>query len=140
MMPVAARCLALFAVLTLAAGCIHYPTVDEAGSTRIRPENARAVRHEDGAAVYVDLHSTGKFGDALVGAQTALAREARLVDATGAVVERVEVPGLGILPLRPGAPHVRIAGLNRALHRGEAIIVTLLLEKTGKLGVIAVVE
>jgi copper(I)-binding protein len=134
------RRLALVALLALAAGCIHYPTVDEAGSPRIRPENARAVRQPDGLAFYVDLHSTGKFGDVIVGAQAAMAREARLVDGAGAAVQRVEVPGMSVFPLREGAPHVRLAGLTRALNTGEVIIVTLVLEKTGKLGVVTVVE
>jgi copper(I)-binding protein len=132
---------ALAVLLVLAAGCIHYPTVQEAGSPRIRPENGRVVRQtDDGLAFYVDLHSTGKFGDVIVGAQTTMARDARLVDGAGSTVQRVEIPGLSVFPLREGATHVRLGGLSRSLQRGEVIIVTLVLEKTGKLGVVTVVE
>lgn len=135
------RRVALVALVVLAAGCIHYPTIEEAGSPRIRPENARVVRQtDDGLAFYVDLHSTGKFGDVIVGAQTPMARDARLVDGAGSTVQRVEIPGMTVFPLREGASHVRLGGLSRPLQRGEQIIVTLVLEKMGKLGVVTVVE
>jgi copper(I)-binding protein len=139
-MGIAVRSVALLALLALAGGCVHYPKVEEAGSPHIRPENARAVRQADGLAVYVDLRSSGKFGDVITGAQTPVAREAKLVDASGAAVQRVEVPGYGVLPLKPGAPHVVLSGLTRAVSRGEVFIVTLLLEKSGRLGVVTVVE
>ncbi|MBI2206366.1 MAG: copper chaperone PCu(A)C [Candidatus Rokubacteria bacterium] len=135
----ALRGLAVLAVIALCAGCIHYPTVEEAGNARIQPQNGRVVRDADGSArFYVDLHSTGKFGDVLTGVNMALAREARLVDAAGG--DRLEVPGITLVALRPGGPHVRVDGLTRALVPGEVVIVTLVFEKNGNIGVVSVVE
>ena len=134
------RSLALVMLLAAVTGCVHYPRVDEAGSPRIRPENGRAVRQADGLAIYVDLHSSGKFGDVITGAQSEVARQARVVDGGGTEMPRVEIPGEGVLPLRPGAPHVQLSGLTRDLTKGESIIVTLVLEKSGRLGVVTVVE
>lgn len=135
----ALRGLALLAVIALGGGCTHYPTVEEAGNARIQPQNGRVVRDADGTArFYVELHSTGKFGDVLTGASMALARQARLVDATSG--DRLEVPGISVVALRPGGPHVRVDGLTRALVPGEVVIVTLVFEKTGNIGVVSVVE
>lgn len=135
----ALRGIAVLAVIALGAGCTHYPTVEEAGNTRLRPQNGRVVRDPDGSArFYVDLHSTGKFGDVLTGASMPLARETRLVDV--AAGDRLEIPGLTLVALRPGGPHVRVSGLSRALQPGEVVIVTLVFEKTGSLGVVSVVE
>lgn len=135
----ALRGVALLAVIAVGAGCIHYPTVEEAGNARIQPQNGRVVRDTDGTArFYVELHSTGKFGDVLTGASMALARQARLVDATSG--DRLEVPGISVVALRPGGPHVRVDGLTRALVPGEVVIVTLVFEKTGNIGVVSVVE
>jgi len=126
--------------MALVAGCVHYPTVEDAGGPRIRPENGRAARAADGVNVYLDLHSTGKYGDVLMGAQSTVAGEAKLVDQSGAVLERLEIPGVAVVPLRPNGPHVRLSNLTRQLNAGEVIIVTLRFQKTGNLGVLTVVE
>ena len=135
-----ARVVVFAAVVGLLAGCVNYPKITDIGGTRIRPEHARLVRQADGAALYVDLHSTGKFGDVIVGAGAPVARQARLVDETGAEVKRIEVPGIAVVALQPGSPHVQLSGLTRPLATGETVVVTLTFEKTGHLGVVSVVE
>ena len=131
--------LALLLGVVLLAGCVYYPTVEDIGGVRIRPENGRAVRRADGLAVYVDLASTGKFGDALVGVATPVGK-AQLVDASGAPLTRLEVPGAATVPLTLEGPHVRLTELTRAVVPGEVIIVTLVFEKSGQLGVVTRVE
>jgi copper(I)-binding protein len=119
---------------------VTYPAITEIGGPRIRPENGRLVRQGDAAALYVDLHSTGKFGDVLTAATAPVASRAALVGDGTAPVDRIEIPGATTVALRPGGPHVRLDGLTRALAPGEVVIVTLVFEKTGNLGVISVVE
>ena len=98
------------------------------------------MREGDDAAFYVDLHSTGKFGDVLTAAQAPIASRAALVGDGTATVERIEIPGAATVLFRPGGPHVRLAGLTRALAPGEVVIITLVFEKTGNVGVVTVVE
>lgn len=126
--------------MALLAGCVTYPAITDIGGTRIRPENGRLVRQADGAALYVDLHSTGKYGDVLTSARAPVASRAALVGDGATAVERIEIPGAALVAFRPGGPHVRLAGLTRALAAGEVVIVTLVFEKTGSLGVVSVVE
>ena len=133
------RALAVVGVVLL-VGCVVYPNVTDIGGTRIRPERARLVREADGAALYVELHSTGKFGDVLTGARADVARAAALVDARGAAAKKLAIPGTAIVTFKPGGPFVRLSGLTRQLVAGESVIVTLVMEKTGNLGVVSVVE
>jgi hypothetical protein len=134
------RALALAALLLLAGGCVYFPSIEDIGGTRITPVNGRAVRRADGAAVYLELNSTGKFGDVVTGVSAAVARQARLVGGDGQALARFEVPGAATVALKPGGPHVVLSGLTRPLVAGETIIVTLMLEKSGGLGVVTVVE
>jgi copper(I)-binding protein len=134
------RALALVVAVLVAAGCVSYPSVTEIGGTRIRPERGRAVVQGDRAFFYVDLESTGKYGDVLTAVTTPLARQAVLVDPSGVPVERVEVPGTSVVAFAPGAHHVILAGFSRPLQKGEVIIVTLVFQKTGNLGVVTVVQ
>lgn len=117
------------------AGCVHYPSVEDIGGIRITPRNGRAVRQPDGALVSMELRSTGKFGDVLMSAFSPVAREAQLVPAG-----RLEVPGTTVVALTPPGPHLVLSGLTRPLVPGESIIVTLIFEKSGGIGVITVVE
>jgi copper(I)-binding protein len=119
----------------IAAGCVTYPSVEDIGGIRIVPRKGRAVRQGDGAVVYMELHSTGKFGDAVTTAYSPVAREAQLVPPG-----RMEVPGISVVTLEPAGPHVVLSGLTRDLVPGESIIVTLVFEKSGGIGVITVVE
>lgn len=130
----------LVAVVLVAGGCVYYPTVVDIGGPRILPANGRAVRQPNGARVYVELDSRGRFGDVITGVSAAVARQARLVDATGQPLARFEVPGVATLALKPDGPHVVLSDLTRPLVPGESIIVTLMFEKSGGLGIITVVE
>lgn len=122
------------------AGCVTYPAITDVGGTRIRPENGRLARQPDGAALYVDLHSTGKFGDVLTAVRAPVATRAVLVGPAATPVDRIEIPGASVVVFQPGGPHIRLADLTRALTPGEVVIVTLVFEKTGNLGVVSVVE
>jgi copper(I)-binding protein len=122
------------------AGCVVHPSLKDMGGPRIRPENGRAVRGGEGAAFYADIKSTGEFGDVLLAASSPIARRAILVDAAGAPVARLDVPGAATVPLHPAGPHVVLADLTRALAPGESIIVTLQFQKSGNIGVVTVVE
>jgi copper(I)-binding protein len=122
------------------AACVHYPTVAEVGGVQIRPANGRLVRQGDGAMLYADLHSTGKFGDTLTAARADVARDVRVVGADGAPVTAVDVPGSTIVLLRASGPHVQLRNLTRPLVPGETVVVTLTLAKIGHLGVLGVVE
>jgi len=131
--------LALGAALA-SAGCVHYPTVMEAGGTMVRPDKGRLIRQGAGAAVYFDLKSSGKYGDVITAVHTPAARQAQLVDGGGAPLSRVEVPGASVMRFTETGPHVVLSDLTQPLVAGDTIIVTLMLEKMGGLGVIAVVE
>jgi copper(I)-binding protein len=134
----AAAATLLVAVLLL-AGCVYYPTVEDVGGIRIRPQNGRAVRQPDGLAVYVDLASTGKYGDALVAVTTPVGK-GQVVDAAGVPLARLEVPGATVVPLTAQGAHVRVTELVRAIPPGEVILVTLVFERLGQVGVVTRVE
>ena len=127
-------------VVLACGGCGRYPGVTDAGGTMMRPDRGRVVVLGERAAVYFDLKSTGKFGDVITAVHTPVARQARLVDARGAPLERVEVPGAVVMKFTATGPHVVLSELTRPLLLGDTIIVTLVLEKIGGLGVIATVE
>ena len=137
-----ARALAAIAlgVAVVSSGCVHYPTVMEAGGTMVRPDKGRAVRQGSGAVVYFDLKSSGKYGDVITAVHTPVARQAQLVSGSGEPLTRVEVPGAAVMSFTPAGPHVVLSELTRPLELGDTVIVTLVLEKTGGLGVIATVE
>ena len=130
----------LAAVVLVASGCVYYPTVVDIGGPRILPANGRAVRQANGAVFYVELDSRGRFGDVITGVSATVARQARVVDASGQPVARFEIPGATTVAFRPGAAHVVLSDLTRPLVPGESIIVTLMFEKSGGLGIITVVE
>jgi copper(I)-binding protein len=139
---VTARAFAALAlgVALASGGCVHYPTVMEAGGTMVRPDKGRLVRQGEGAAVYFDLKSSGKYGDVITAVHTPVARQAQLVDRGGSPLSRVEVPGATVMRFTEAGPHVLLSDLTRPLVTGDTIIVTLVLEKMGGLGVIAIVE
>lgn len=126
--------------LVLLAGCVGYPMVTEVGGIRIQPANGRVVRQGAGAVFFADIDSTGKFDDAIMRVETPIARRAQLVDAAGAPLARLAVPGTTLVRLQAGGPRVVLGELTRELKPGEVVIVTLFFEKTGAIGVIAPVE
>jgi copper(I)-binding protein len=131
---------ALAVTLLLTAGCVNYPTVMDAGGTRLRPDKGRAVLKADTAMVYFDLKSTGKYGDVITAVYSPVAKQAALVDAGGDPLTRLTVPGSTTMSFKPEGPHVVLSDLTRALTPGETIIVTLIFEKSGGIGVITTVE
>jgi copper(I)-binding protein len=131
---------ALLLVLVI-AGCTYYPTVPDVGGIRIRPMNGRAVRTPAGLALYVDLESTGKYGDAVIGvAAPDVAKSAALRGPAGEPVARVEVPGTAIVRLAPQGVHIALSDLTRAVAAGDVVLVTLVFEKIGNVGAITRVE
>jgi copper(I)-binding protein len=126
----------------LAGGCTYYPTVQDMGGVRLRPEQGRAVRTANSpeAAVYFVLNSTGKYGDVLKAAESPLARKAELRGSDGSRISEIEVPGATVMAFPPGGPHIVLSDFTRPLEAGEVIIVTLHFEKSGPLGLITVVE
>mgnify|MGYP001558905917 CR=1 FL=1 len=133
------RRLGLLAVAAL-AGCVYYPTVTDVGGVRIVPERGRVVRQDAGALFFVDINSTGKFDDVLTGVETPIARRAQLVGPAGAPLARLLVPGTTLLRLQPGGQRVVLSDLTRELKPGEVVIVTLVFQKAGAIGVISPVE
>ena len=131
---------ALAVALLLTAGCVTYPTVMDVGGPRLRPDKGRAVRQAEGAVVYFDIKSTGKYGDVITAVYSPVARQAALVGAGGDPLSRFEVPGATTFSFAAGGPHVVLSELTRPLAAGETIIVTLVFEKSGGLGVITTVE
>lgn len=126
--------------LAALAGCVYYPTVTDVGGVRILPERGRVVREGTGALFYVDINSTGKFADTLVRVETPIARSAQLVGPSGAALSRLTVPGTTLVRLEPGGQRIVLSDLTRELKVGEVVIVTLVFEKTGALGVVSPVE
>ena len=134
------RAAALAVALLLVAGCVNYPTVMDVGGPRLRPDKGRAVRKPNGAVVYFDIKSTGKYGDVITAVYSPVAKNAALVGAGGDPLTRVEVPGATTFSFTAEGPHVVLSELTRPLAAGETIIVTLVFEKSGGLGVITTVE
>ena len=97
---------AALAGVIASGGCVHYPTVIEAGGTMIRPDKGRAVRQGPGAVVYFELKSSGKYGDVITAVHTPVARQAQLVSGSGEPLTRVEVPGAAVMSFTPTGPHV----------------------------------
>jgi copper(I)-binding protein len=132
---------AVLALTALAFGaCVYYPRVVDVGGVRIQPANGRVVRDGDHALFYADLNNTGKFGDTLTRAESPVAGRAELVGPAGTRLTRLEVPGEMLVRFEPGGRRIVLSELTRALEPGEVVIVTLVFEKTGALGVIASVE
>ena len=131
---------ALAALIVLATGCVHYPSVLDVGGVRLRTENGRAVREGERTRVVFDVVSTGKYGDVILGVSTPVAEEARLVDASGAQLARYEVPGAATVKFVADGPHVVLTGLQRPLVPRETFILTLQFDKSGGIGVVTVVE
>jgi copper(I)-binding protein len=134
------RAAVLAVALLLSAGCVSYPTVMDVGGPRLRPDKGRAVRQPNGAVVYFDIKSTGKYGDVITAVYSPVAKNAALVNAGGDPLMRFEIPGATTFKFTPEGPHVVLSELTRTLTPGETIIVTLIFEKSGGLGVITTVE
>jgi copper(I)-binding protein len=124
----------------LVSGCVYYPTVEDVGGVRLVPEHGRVVRNGDGALFFVDINSTGMFEDAIVRAETPIAKRTQLLTQTGEPLTRIPVPPTSVMRLYPGGERVALSELTRELKAGEVVIVTLYFEKSGALGVVSSVE
>ncbi len=131
---------AVLLVALALAGCVYYPTIPDIGGIRIRAENGRAVLRAPGLVVFADVVSTGKFGDALVGATTDVARRAVVLVPPGQPAGRIEVPGVTTVRLTPDGPHIVLSELTRDVRPGDVVLVTLEFEKVGRIGVPTRVE
>jgi len=132
--------LRVWAAVTMLGGCVYYPTVMDVGGTRVLPSKGRAVR--DGAILvfYCELQSVGKYGDTITGVTSPIARQAQIVDGAGAPLVKFEIPGETTIQFVPDGTRVVLSDLTRPVSPGETIIVTLLLQKAGGLGIVTVVE
>jgi copper(I)-binding protein len=122
------------------AGCTVYPVVTDTGGVHLQPRNGRLLVDGATATFFVELASTGLYGDVLYGADTPVARKSQLVGPTGEPLARLEIPGHAVVRLRADGPRIVLSDFTRPLVRGESVIVTLTLEKYRRLGVITVVE
>jgi Copper chaperone PCu(A)C len=121
-------------------GCVYYPTVEDVGGVRLVPEHGRIVRNGDGALFFVDINSTGMFEDALLRAETPIAKRTQLLAQTGELLTRIPVAPTSVMRLYPDGARVALSELTRELKTGEVVIVTLYFEKSGALGVVSPVE
>jgi Copper chaperone PCu(A)C len=121
-------------------GCVYYPTVEDVGGVRLVPEHGRIVRNGDGALFFVDINSTGMFEDALLRAETPIAKRTQLLAQTGELLTRIPVAPTSVMRLYPDGARVALSELTRELKSGEVVIVTLYFEKSGALGVVSPVE
>ena len=124
----------------LLGGCVYYPSVEDVGGVRLMPEHGRIVRNGDGALFFVDINSTGMFEDAIVRAETPIAKRTQLLTQTGEPLTRIPVPPTSVMRLYPDGARVALSELTRELKAGEVVIVTLYFEKSGALGVVSSVE
>jgi copper(I)-binding protein len=131
---------ALAALGLLLAGCVHYPTVMDTGGVRIRTENGRAVRQGADLVVTADIVSTGKYGDVIADVTTPVARQAQLVNGTGAALPRLEIPGATTVRFTADGAHIVLHDLQRPVERGETFVVTLMFQKSGGIGIVTLLE
>lgn len=125
--------------LTL-AGCTYYPTIRDTGGPRMEPKNGRLVRIPGGAVCYFDLESTGKYEDVLISAESVAARRVQLVASDGKPLNLMTIPGETRLVFGPAGPRITLADLTQPLTPGDGVIVTLIFSKSGRIGVVSVVE
>jgi copper(I)-binding protein len=130
----------LAVVALLLAGCTYYPTIRDTGGPRMEPKNGRLVRVQGGANCYFDLESTGKYEDTLLAAESQAARRVQIVADDGQPLPVLRVPGETRLVFGPGGPRITLAELTHPLTPGEGVIVTLVFAKSGRIGVVSVVE
>jgi len=133
------RTVLVLSALALGA-CVYYPSITEIGGIRIQPANGRLVRDGDRAGFYAELNNTGKFGDVLTRIETPVAGRAELVGPSGTPLGQLEVPGGELVRFEPDGRRIVLSALTRALQPGEVVIVTLVFEKSGAIGVVAAVE
>jgi hypothetical protein len=128
------------ALLVLLGGCVYYPTVGDIGGVHLLPERGRIVRNGDGALFFVDITNTGNSPDVLGRIEVPIAKRAQLVSQSGEPLALLTVPGASSVRLHSGGERVALSELTRELKAGEVVIVTLVFEKSGSIGVVSPVE
>ena len=139
--PAPGRRLALLALaVAFLSGCTYYPMIVDTGGVRMEPKNGRLVRTDGGAVCYFALHSTGKYGDQLLAAESPVATRVEIVAANGTPLGVLAVPGDTRIDFRPGGPRIVLSELTQPLTPGDGVIVMLVFQRFGRIGVISVVE
>ena len=130
-------------VLACAVGCtVSYPSVDQTGEPVIRPENGRVLHPAlagGSTVVYVEVVNQGGAGDMLLGVLSDVAGRAELRDHAGPL-GKVRIPPASTIALSSEGRHIELYDLRQPLQTGDVIIVTLLFEKSGAIGVISAVQ
>lgn len=134
------RPVALALLLVVLSGCTYFPSIRDTGGPRIEPKNGRIVRTEGGAICYFDLESTGGFGDTLLAAESRAARSVLIMTAAGAPSAAIPVLAESRLVFSPGGYRIALGELTQPLVAGDGIIVTLIFAKSGRIGLVSVVE
>jgi copper(I)-binding protein len=132
--------LLLLGTAALVAACTYFPSVLDVGGVRLQPERGRLVLQGGSAVLLVKVESTGKYGDTLTGADSALARHAELIGEAGTRVTQIEIPGATTFRMKENGPVVVLSDFTRPLSPGEVVIVTLRFVKSGAIGIVTVVE
>jgi copper(I)-binding protein len=128
------------ALLLLLGGCVYYPTVGDIGGVRLLPERTRIVRNGATALFFVDITNTGNSADFLGRVEAPIAKRAQLLSPNGEPLARLTVPGASSVRLHSDGERVALSELTRELKAGEVVIVTLVFEKSGAIGVVSAVE
>ena len=127
-------------VVLFLGGCTYYPTVRDTGGPRMEPKNGRLVLVQGGAVCYFDLDSTGKYEDVLLSAESVAARRVQVESGDGRPTGMLTIPGETRLVFGPAGPRITLAELTQPLTPGDGVIVTLIFAKSGRIGVVSVVE
>jgi hypothetical protein len=115
-----------------------------AGSVMVTQAYARAsaTPTAKSGAAYVSLMNHAAEADRLLSAVTPAAKtteihKSEVVDGVMkmAPVGPLEIPGMGMLEMKPGGYHVMLMGLVKPLKKGEEIEITLTFEKAGEVKV-----
>lgn len=103
---------------------------------------ASATPTAETGAAYVSLMNHGKEGDSLVSVSTPAAAMAHLHKSemvNGVMkmepVDALELPGQGVLEMKPGGYHIMLMGLKQPLKKGDEIDITLHFQRAGDVSV-----
>ena len=127
-----------FALMLGITGCTGVDGFRE-GDIQIETPWARATAGRTATAVaYVRLRNLGAEPQRLISVATPIAAEAALHETTreqGMMsmrkVKTVELPGNGVIHLKPGGLHIMLMRLRSPLEEGETFPLTLTFERTG---------
>jgi copper(I)-binding protein len=115
------------------------PTVDAAqasmGDLELRNITVKPPRGEEyavgeEATATLSIVNMGEAGDRLIGATSSAATSVELVDDTGAVQDRLEIPPLGAVG--SGDFSLRLKGLTKAIRPGQHLELSLAFTRAGR--------